>query len=148
MLTTLYCDASFCPRDRVGGWAIWLRSEEGRHIESGPVPEYCNVSNEAELAAIYAGIYRAITLWGRTEAILVRSDCTAALHWMEQRYEAPTEGGRRLQLLIRRLHDNRMLSLIPRWVKGHQGGDQTEAWLNRRVDRMARKVMQLERLKT
>jgi len=145
MLTTLYCDASWCPHEQVGGWAIWLRSERGRHIESGAVPDYCQYSNEAEFAAIYAGIYRAVTKWPKTTAILVRSDCTGALHWMERRYPINSQAGRRLQKRIAELKEKRKVRLIPRWVRGHRGGKDTDVYLNRRVDEMAREIMLTER---
>lgn len=145
MLTTLYCDASFCPHDRVGGWAVWLRSDFGRHIESGVVPDYCDFSNEAEFAAIYAGIYRAVTKWPDTSAVLVRSDCTTALQWMEMRYQARSQGGQRLQEHVRKLKKDHDVRLIPRWVKGHRHGKDTDVYLNNRVDEMAGKVMRQER---
>lgn len=148
MLTTLYCDASFCPHQLVGGWAIWLRSEYGRIVEDGPTPEYCRFSNIAELAAIYAGIYRAVTRWPDTRAILVRSDCKPALDLMEYRYASTHDGGRRLADKIQELRRQYDINLIPRWVKGHQRGSTTDAWLNNRVDEMSRAVMEAERKKT
>ncbi len=147
MLTTLYCDASFCPHTRVGGWAVWLRSELGRHVESGPTPDYCRFSNHAELAAIYAGIYRAATKWPETEAVLVRSDCTTALHWMEGRYRPRSDAGRRLVERIQKIQDGHDVRLISRWVKGHREGAGVDVWLNRRVDQMAKKVMADERIR-
>jgi ribonuclease HI len=148
MLTTLYCDASFCPDKLVGGWAIWLRSGEGRHVESGPSPRYCVSSNEVEFVAIYAGIYRAVTRWPSTTAILVRSDSTTALGWMEGSHEARGRMGRRLQQLIAGITTKHNVCLIPRWVKGHRSGRGTDVWLNNRVDQMAREEMQRERRRT
>jgi ribonuclease HI len=148
MLTTLYCDASFCPHNLVGGWAIWLRSERGRIIEDGPVPDYCKESYEAELAAIYAGIYRTLNRWSNTTAILVRSDCETALNLMSNRYQGRHRGARRLATKIHGLQREAGVRLIPRWVKGHQRGTKTDAYLNNRVDEMARAVMQSERVRT
>lgn len=147
MLTTLYCDASFCPDEMVGGWAIWVRNERARHIEKGPTPEYCNNSAEAELAAIYAGIYRIVTRWPDTTAILVRSDCQAALGWATDEFSPKPEKKSAVKLtkkiqLIKREHPVR---LIPRWVKAHRKGSETDVYLNRRVDEMAREVMLSQR---
>jgi ribonuclease HI len=146
MLTTLYCDASWCPHLLVGGWAIWLRSERGRIVEDGVVPEYCSQSYEAELAAIYAGIYRTLSRWPNTTAILVRSDCETALHLMSNLYQGRHQGARRLATKIHGLQREVGVRLIPRWVKGHQRGTNTDAYLNNRVDEMARSVMEKERL--
>jgi len=141
MLTTLYCDASFCPHELVGGWAIWLRSERGRHVENGATPDYCQNASEAELVAIYAGIYRALTRWPETTAILVRSDCTTALDWMMDRYYPKRKGGQRVAKKIRQLRYQRGVRLIPRWVKAHREGSETDVYLNRRVDELAREMM-------
>ena len=124
---------------------MWLRSERGRHVESGATPDYCNFSNEAELAAIYAGIYRTVTKWPKTEAILVRSDCTTALQWMDGRSQARSAGARRLVKRIVKLKAEHNVRLIPRWVKAHRSGSDTDVWLNRRVDEMAREIMKNER---
>lgn len=145
MLTTLYCDASFCHQSKVGGWAVWLRSDQGRHVESGPMPDYCTSSNDAELAAIYAGIYRAATMWPQAEVVLVRSDSDTALNWMARRHEASSPGSRRLVAKIRDLEKQHRLRLVPRWVQSHQRGNTTDAYLNRRVDQMAYDEMCKER---
>lgn len=141
MLTTLYCDASFCPRELVGGWALWLRSERGRHVENGVTPSYCKSSNDAELAAIYAGIYRAMRQWPNTTVILVRSDSDTALRWLMKTHHPSTEGGQRLIQKITDLQHNHGIHFIPRWVKGHRRGTATDIYLNRQVDAMAREVM-------
>jgi ribonuclease HI len=103
------------------------------------------------LAAIYAGIYRVATRWPQTEAILVRSDCQTALIWMRKskRSQLRPEGAKRLLGKIETLQQKNPsgLRLIPRWVKGHQRGSKTDAWLNNKVDELARKVMEAERLK-
>lgn len=145
MLVTLYCDASFCPKTYSGGWAAWLRSERGRIIRSGPTPDYCRHAYEAEIAAIYAGLYLVTRSWPEAEAVLVRSDCTAALHLMQRRREASHRGARRLATKIEGLRIAHGIKLVPRWVKGHRGGEQTDAYLNRRVDEMARTVMRYQR---
>ena len=147
-MTTLYCDASFCPHQLVGGWAIWLRSEQGRIVEDGPIPDYCTQSHEAELAAIYAGIYRTVKRWPMTEAILVRSDCQTALELMGQKYRPRSRAAHRLVGKVQKLKTHHNLRLIPRWVKGHQTAKKTDAWLNNKVDELARKVMEAERMKT
>ena len=141
MLTTLYCDASFCPHQLVGGWAIWIRSERGRFVENGKTPDYCQNSSEAELVAIYAGIYRTLTRWPETTAILVRSDCTAALDWMVGRHHPKKESGQRVANKIQQLKHQRGVRLIPRWVKAHREGSETDVYLNRRVDKLAREMM-------
>jgi len=142
MLTTLYCDASWYGRLQVGGWAVWLRSERGRIVEKGAAPDYCAYSYEAELSAIFAGIHLTTDSWPETEAILVRSDCEQALGLLtgKQQPNPDHAGACRLVERLRHYQDEHKFRLIPRWVKGHQNGNKTDAWLNRRVDRMARQA--------
>lgn len=142
MLTTLYCDASWYHEEKVGGWAIWLRSEKGRIVRAGAVPDYCLHAYEAEFAAVFAGIHLALVSWPETKAILVRSDCDSALKLMTGRHQPRHEGARRLAEKVAEFRSS--VRLLPRWVKGHQSGDSTEAWINRRVDRMAREAARAE----
>ena len=76
---TLYCDASWCPRQKVGGWGIYCKSDKGRFEGQGRIPDYCQDNNVAELAAIFAGFYRISKTWPDTTVIFVRSDCKGAL---------------------------------------------------------------------
>lgn len=136
MLTTLYCDASWYQEERVGGWAVWLRSERGRIVRAGTVPDYCEHAYEAELAAIFAGVYLTTASWPDTSAIVVRSDCDAALKLMSGRNLPRHQGAHMLTSKISEIQKS--IRLLPKWVKGHQSGDSTEAWINRKVDRLAR----------
>jgi len=142
MLTTLYCDASWATHKQLGGWAVWLRSDEGRIIENGPTPGYCTLSYEAELAAIFAGVHLATTRWPGTEAILVRSDCQQALDLISEKRPPKDKhpGACRLVSKILEARNVANVRLIPRWVKGHQSGGKVDAWLNRRVDILSRRA--------
>jgi ribonuclease HI len=53
---TLYADASFHPKSG-SGWGIWIRWSTGRIVRSGRGPSHAKDSNEAEFAAIYAGMH-------------------------------------------------------------------------------------------
>lgn len=145
MLVTLYCDASFCSRTKTGGWAVWLRSDAGRIVRGGACPEYVAHAYEAELAAIFAGVHLALTQWPQTTAVLVRSDCRAALDIMRQQQRVKHPGARTLAGKIQALRTKKRTRLIPRWVKGHQHGEAVDAWLNRKVDALARDHMQRTR---
>lgn len=153
MLTTLYCDASFCPHTNAGGWGVWLRSDRGRIVRGGKCPDYVRHPYEAELTAIFAGIWLAKKQWPETETVLVRSDCRDALALVQgtdPTYDPDAgrhRGSRALCAKIRELRQATGLRTIQRWVKGHQAGDDPPAWLNRTVDEIARVHMQRERLK-
>lgn len=117
----------------------------GRIVRSGPCPDWragtggrrCQRSYEAELAAIFAGIHLATTHWPQTSVIIVRSDCQQALDIITRRIipKQRHAGARRLRDKIAELR--RQVRLVPKWVKGHQSGNRTDAWLNRKVDELA-----------
>lgn len=137
MWVTCYTDASF-RRHFGGGWAVWLRSSEGRLVKSGVCPPYVKDSNAAELAAIFAGIYLARREWPSTIGMLVRSDSMVALGACAP--DAPLHQNpalRRLQQRIR--HVGAGIELRTKWVKGHlPSSTGTHAWLNNQCDALAK----------
>ncbi|MCG8424032.1 MAG: RNAse HI domain-containing protein [Proteobacteria bacterium] len=135
---TCYTDASWSPR-KGGGWAVWLRSGQGRIVRRGPCPPYVTSSYEAELAAIFAGIYLAANAWGAlVRGITVYSDCRAALEILTPEARPARAMAGRLQGKIRGLLNRYAVELETRWVKGHQPiSAGTAAYLNRQCDRLA-----------
>jgi ribonuclease HI len=136
---TVYTDASFVRRPRSSGWAAWLKSERGRIVKSGPGPDYIATSNEAEMAAIYAGVYLALRAWGdAVRGILVCSDCQSAMAHLAGEASSKRPGTARLAAKFRELLAGRNVVLRWRWVKGHQRKDSSRpAWLNVACDRLA-----------
>ncbi|KYF56623.1 hypothetical protein BE08_42920 [Sorangium cellulosum] len=83
---TCYTDASFGPSG--AGWAVWARCVEGRVVRRGACPGYVTSSLEAELAAIFAGVFVACRTWGaRIRGVVVRTDCQAAIHLLTTDHE-------------------------------------------------------------
>lgn len=141
MLVTLYCDASFCSSTGAGGYGVWLRSDLGHLVRGGRTPGYCAHAYEAELAAIYAGVYLAATQWPDTHRILVRSDCRGALRLMAGQQTPRHDGAIRLHSRILQTARAHRLELVPKWVRGHRKGPHTDAYINRQVDAIARDHM-------
>lgn len=137
MLTTLYTDASFCPDTVDGGWSIWARSDRGRIIRSGVCPDYVRDSNDAELSAMFAGIYLIGEQWPDTKRILICSDSKTALRWVLDEERSRRTATARLQQRIRKVCIKHGFSITPRWVKGHSGANTTQAYLNRKCDEFA-----------
>lgn len=137
MWVTCYTDASFRPRFG-GGWAVWLRSSEGRLVRNGVCPSYVNDANAAELAAIFAGIYLARREWPTTTGVLLCSDSMVALGACAT--DAPLHKSpalRRLQKRIRAVAAG--VELRTKWVKGHLPTSMgTHAWLNNQCDALAK----------
>src|SRR5262245_50108102 len=104
MWVTCYTDASFSRRQG-GAWAVWLRSAEGRIVRSGACPDYVRDATGAELCALYAGVYLAVTGWpGLVRGILLRSDSQDALRLSAaDARRAKNRSHRRVQDLLRQL---------------------------------------------
>lgn len=124
-----------------GGWAVWARSDLGRVIRSGACPDYCTDSNDAELAAIYAGLYLVTRNWPQVTAVLVRSDSQVALAYLEMSKPPRNAGARRLWRRIKDLLAQHPLRLRTRWVKGHADPNAgTMAYLNNQCDKLAKQA--------
>lgn len=138
---TCYADASFTRRG--AAWAVWLRSEEGRLVRRGPCPAYVKGSIEAELAAVFAGVYLARKTWGAAvRGVYVRTDCQAIVGMLQSpalrpRVARSHPGLARLWEKVRAFAAEHAIELDLRWVRGHQKGGSTQAWLNRQCDALA-----------
>ncbi|WP_437730748.1 RNase H family protein [Sorangium sp. So ce1335] len=141
---TCYTDASFGPSG--AGWAVWARCVEGRVVRRGACPAYVTSSLEAELAAIFAGVFVAYRTWGaRIRGVVVRTDCQAAIHLLttdavRPRTQKRWPGAMRLREKILALVKERGIGLDLRWVMGHQASNSVQAYLNRACDKLAAKA--------
>jgi hypothetical protein len=147
MWVTCYTDASYSPR-KGGGWAVWLRCDQGRLIREGRCPGYVKNSTHAELAAMFAGVLLALRSWGRqVEGITLHSDSRGALAALDSKAPLARKDRavRRLQEKLRALSSAHELSLEGRWVKAHlPATTSTAAFLNGKCDQAARRARLLE----
>jgi len=138
---TCYTDASFTPT--AAGWGVWLRSARGRIVRHGACPPYISSANEAELAAIFAGVYLARKVWGAAvRGLVVYTDSQAAVRFLSDETlkarilrNAPAIA--RLRERIRRFSGEHEIELDLRWVKGHQRTNTVRAYVNARCDQLA-----------
>jgi len=141
---TCYTDASFRPKG--AGWAVWLRSLAGRVLRRGPCPPYVKNSLDAELSAIFAGVYVAWRTWGgAVRGVVIRTDCQSAIDLLSgvtisARFRRRWPGTIKLCTKIRAFADEHDIELDLRWVKGHQKGNTVQAYLNKECDRLAGEV--------
>jgi ribonuclease HI len=139
MWVTLYTDASFHQEDG-GSWACWLRSDLGRDISKGVCPPHVIDSNLAEMHAILEGITRARAIWGNLVGILVKTDSQTAVDVLKYRAPRPrrSDYAKIQKLVVEALAPNIMIRV--RWTPGHQRPNTTAAWINGRVDSLAREA--------
>lgn len=135
MWVTLYTDASVTREG--ASWAAWLRSDSGRIVESGPLENVAD-SNLAEMLAIIEGVRVGRERWPHASGFLVRTDSQTATTVL--RYRAPPHRRSDFRALQEKLRE--LLAPAVRikmtWVPGHQRPDNTRAWINDRVDNIAR----------
>ena len=145
LFVTCYTDASWYHHDKVGGWAVWIRSERGRIVKHGPCPGYIKNSMQAELAAIYAGIRLTMNYWPDTGRILVRSDCKAALQKLKEAKlgKTPRRDTNKALNPVTRLCwkiEDVDVEVVPKWVRGHATDGSVQTWLNNHCDAEAKKA--------
>src|SRR5262245_41450797 len=113
---TCYTDASFTKT--AAGWGIWLRSARGRIVRQGACPPYVRSANEAEMAAIFAGIYLARRAWGAAvRGLVVYTDSQTAIDVLTRDAKRSAPGIARLRERIRAFSDEHGIELDLRWVK-------------------------------
>lgn len=147
MWATLYTDASYSRRHG-GAWAVWLVSRQGRIVRAGKCPRYVKSSNDAELAAIFAGLWLAIQAWGgdgpdTLEGVTIHADCQGALSLVDAGDARPKKGpAQRLHAKVHDLIAHHDLSLETRWVRAHQKAADagTAGYLNNRCDSLAKRA--------
>jgi ribonuclease HI len=119
---------------------------EGRVVRSGACPPYVKSSLEAEVAAIFAGIFLSRRTWGdAVRGVVVRTDCQAAIDHLSAeslrpRLQRRQPGLVRLREKIHALIEQHGIELELRWVKGHQVTNTAQAFLNRACDQLAGKA--------
>lgn len=129
---TLYTDASWC-QDLGGAWAIWLRSEKGRIVQSGKCPPEIFDPTLAEFYAVLMGVQIASKAWA-AQAVLINSDCMAVVQGLGSKYRWSSSKA------VRRLQDKILRTgplLRTKHVKAHTRGQDIRSYLNRQVDRLA-----------
>lgn len=143
---TGYVDASFKqkPPQKGAGWGCWVRDSHTRVLRAGPCPDWVQSSDDAELCALYSGVYTALTRLQADQAniMIIKTDNQSVARWFgwgRFRSRGTPEGGKRGELIEKTLvHANeKQVRLVVVWVKGHRGAVDTSAYLNTQVDQMA-----------
>ena len=150
MLVTVFSDASWCPRTKVGGWGAWAKSERvqwGVQF-SGAFRRLVNGSNEAEIMAAACALASTVRseIAAAGDTILFEIDNAHALRLVTP--DAPTGLRPRTALekeaieVLLELKTRHGLIFRTRQVKGHSGRERRDRFgVNELCDRLARKHM-------
>ncbi|HUN43826.1 MAG TPA: RNase H family protein [Acetobacteraceae bacterium] len=82
MLITLFTDASYCNRSRIGAYAAWAKADGRTVRHSGVLKQSVANSSLAETMALVNGIFVALTAMRPPAAskIIAQTDCLTAIH--------------------------------------------------------------------
>lgn len=138
---TSMTDAGFCPRLRIGTYAVWLRIDglPAAVRASGVLASDPANANEAEVYAALCGVWLAQRRGARE--VLVQSDSMAVIEAVRgtHRLYAPLW---RAELQEHGLHD---MVVRAKHVKGHTNVDDARSWVNRWCDAQCRSQLQKAR---
>lgn len=146
-----YVDASYHHDTKRAGWGCWLRDAHTRILRNGPSPRWVSSANDAELTALFAGIWTAVSSLDTTQAniLVLKTDSqhAARLFGWDGGTKKEPKRIQVLDLIFRGfdLAERAGLKLIVKWVKGHQGTAYTQAYLNTQADRLAKEAMRTQR---
>lgn len=144
---TLYTDGSY-HHERGGFYGFRVRHgiEPYRIEDFGEVPD-CPDPNVAEMAAIVYGIQRILETYERVDGVGVKTDSQTAIsvlkfgaHRHRRKDYNVWQDLLREVLAEKERVQGSVVKVRIQWVKGHQGKGTTQAWLNNRVDALARKA--------
>lgn len=167
---TLFADASLDDATKASGYGGWAKRDGQTFETSGPLPD-AESSTEAEMDAIYRTLQDAIEqgFIKPGDRVLLQSDClhalciflkvidgtkAANLSTKREPHGLPVFPARRARASFREhpavagiaaAMREHQLQLFMRHVKGHQSIDNPRAWVNHRVDRLARQHMKAQR---
>ena len=151
MVVTVNTDASFCPVQKVGGYAFWIKCDMGTIAKSEPIKEALN-PEDCEFKALANAIHvlEHSVFNNKTIAhVVINSDCK----WMFDKIgkKSDHEAGRAIALGIARIRKNndRIKSAKKiytlRYVKAHNGTPDARSWVNDWCDTQAKIAMNAQR---
>lgn len=140
MFVTLYTDASAdsAPkgeRPTRFSYAFAATSSAGRIRRRGACPAHIGSINQAEFYGILAGIHRVRSRWPDAARILVVTDSQTAIAAIESDARSMPP---RLRTAFR--SETEGIRIVVQKVKAHAGRNTVRAYMNRLVDRHARKA--------
>lgn len=142
MIATINTDASFCPQNKIGTYAYWIRCGNGKWIRSGKLGGTVRTPQEAEIKCII----KALTFFRKIAAFdclsfIINTDCAAALGIINKRQVSPK---------YLNLYSDLMRVMPPkiqaRHVKAHKRIVDTRTFVNHWCDRQAKLQLQEYRI--
>ena len=150
MIVTINTDAAYHSQHKVGAFAFWIVSDQGRICHCGPLRKKVSRPEQAEFKCILNAIY----VLGRQEyknitKIIINTDCLNVIHLIRkdkkkiQRYGLASWGNALVieyELMLLKFK----LFKIPiefRHIPSHTGDNTPKAWVNDWCDRQAKREL-------
>lgn len=130
---TVLTDASWCPQEKVAGWAVWVVCNNERYKRYDAFFEKVASSREAEIKAIINGCYIAKRVFDPTHYHVV-SDCVDAMNALQGKF-ATNEWKDKLTSII---GDTKITF---KHVKAHSNTNDKRTYVNNWCDFQARMAM-------
>lgn len=127
MRATIITDASWCPKTKAGGWAVWISADGWKHRASGQFKAPPDDNNVAEVLAAINGLALAYRRGARM--LLIQSDSVAVATALKR--------GKWGMKPARDLHFP-SCRIEFRHVKGHTRTQDARSYVNRWCDEQAR----------
>lgn len=144
LLITLFTDASWCPKHKVGAYAAWMKVDGRTERAAGPLRGTIASSGQAEIAAMINGFWLIGKLLKprRGTVVIAQTDCEEVRRVLDPQRPLPPKD-KRLALRLRGLEVIVGLGLAVdlRHVEGHKGTKTKRNAVNTWCDAAAREAM-------
>ena len=143
-IVTVFTDASFCPRTKASGFAVWIKTKSVTLRHSGAFKVAINTPGEAETAALSNGICAAMTRLDLQagDIIVAASDCLDAIRAVEGKAKRLKPTMAMICDHVRQGASVRGVDVRLKRVRAHQGKDAGPRHaVNEWCDKAAKAVM-------
>ncbi len=139
MLVTITTDASFFAGYKIGAYAFWIASNEGRTAHADSFKGEVSTSDEAEMKCIVNSLHHlAKQKWTITD-IIINTDNTSCISLVQS--VKPSKWGNELRVLFHAAVAKLEISgtVTMKHVKGHKHKRTPRHWVNDWCDKEAKK---------
>lgn len=146
-LTTIMCDASFCPETGAGGYGFYIASNHGKVGGGGPFKAVMKDSLLAEMAAVVNSLVEAHNrgLFEAGDHCLFQIDCVAAIDRLLNRHYCKSATEISLFDIFHANIQKYNVTFSFRHVKGHSRKRDARNLANNHCDKRAKDAMRLFR---
>jgi len=150
MLITLFTDASYCSRTKIGAYAVWAKTDGRTLRHAGVLKQPAPNSTLAETMALVNGIHLAITGMRPPPAsrIIAQTDCLTAIEALSGRFTNPKTIRQYAAIVTayRQRVETAAIMVEFRHVGGHKGTVTPRNAVNTWCDNECRRLMRAARL--